>query len=135
MIVRDSDGNSVLTLGDTNVVGGYMVTADYSPAARGWSRIEVSATRVDYERNVAVRRAKDRLTLPVYIEAASETAALALRTALLAAVEVSAWQLDVYGDASTLVWYCDAADLDTELRLDSGKKLVLTFTVPAIPSS
>lgn len=135
MIVRDSEGAAVLTLGDASPVGGYMVASGYDPGRRTWSRLTVSGTHVDYERETARRRSKQTLTFPVYIEADTETAALALRAALIEAVEVQSWRLDVYGDATTLVWYCDAADLDDEERLDSGRKWLLTFAVPAIPSN
>lgn len=132
MIIRDTDLNAVLTLGDTSVVGGYMVTDGYDEGAADWDILWASSPNVDGDSEVAARRAHRRLTLPVFIEAETPGGARMLQNALLDAVEVTPWYLDPLGDMSVL-WQCNRANVEPVVRFGDGSQRVVTLSVPAAP--
>jgi hypothetical protein len=131
MIVRDPDLVTVLTLGDTAPVGGYLVTG-YDEGTRSWRRITTSSTRVDGEFDVASARGRQTITLEVFISGTSWADIRTKHRALLAAVEVTGWVLDVDGSVQ---WRCEKADSTSPtpgLGMNSLGRLV-TLNIPAQP--
>lgn len=135
MKIRDTDMNVVLTLGDNSVVDGYVAMDGFEEGQRGWRRLTVEAARVDGAYDVARARARQTITLPVYIEGADVADARAKHRALLDAVEVEQWVLDVAGDGTTAVFVCAAADEGAPVGLfEGGRKRIVTLSIPAQPA-
>lgn len=134
MIVRDAAGVEVLELGDTGLVDGYLAAAGFDEGQRSWRRTYHSAAaRVDDEFEQTKARAKQRLTLPVYIEGTSVADVRAKHRALLAAVEADSWILDPAGDGTGGYWLCDAADSEPPEIFPGGLCRLVTFSIPASP--
>lgn len=124
----------VLTLGDNAVTGGYTVMDGYDEGGRQWRRLVSEAVRVDGGYENARALAKQRITLPVYIEGSTVADARAKHRALLDAVEATQWVLDVTGDGATALWVCDAADSEAPRFSIDGLKRVVTLSIPAQPA-
>jgi hypothetical protein len=131
MIVANPAGTTVLTLGDSASVGGYLVTA-YDEGSRSWRRVTTSSPRVDGEFDVASALGRTTLTLEVFISGTSWADIRTKHRALLAAVEVTGWILNVDG---SVLWRCEKADSASPtpgLGMNSDGRLV-TLTIPAQP--
>jgi hypothetical protein len=131
VIIADPESVTVLTLGDDESVGGYVVTA-YDEGTRSWRRITTSSPRVDGEFDVASALGRTTLTLEVFISGTSWADIRTKHRALLAAVEVTGWILDVDG---SVLWRCEKADSTSPtpgLGMNSDGRLV-TLTIPAQP--
>lgn len=133
MIVRDAALATVLTLGDSLLsTDGYLVT-NYDEGSRAWRRITTSAPRVDGEFDVAAARGRAVLTLEVFIAGESWAEVRTRHRALLDAVEVQGWVLDVDG---SVLWRCEVADSTSPtpgLGMNSPGRVV-TLTIPAQPT-
>lgn len=105
MIVKDSSGTTVLTLGDTGVVGGYLVT-NYEEGDRISDSQDVSGRFVDDDFEMHSRLKGIRLAVDVYIEGSDWADVKAKRDALLAAVEARRWQLVI----GSVTWKCRRAN-------------------------
>lgn len=131
MIVRDADGAAVLTLGDTAIVGGYLVTG-YDEGQRRWRRTTTSSTRVDGEFDVASALGRALLTVEVFIEGDDWATIRTRHRALLDAVEVTRWVLDVDGSVQ---WLCERADSSSPIpgRALNAEGRFVTLSIPAQP--
>lgn len=105
MIVKDSAGTTVLTLGDTGLVGGYLVT-NYEEGDRIVDSQDVSSRFVDDDFEMHSRIKGIRLTVDIYIEGTNWADVKTKRDALLAAVEARRWQLTV----GSVTWSCRRAN-------------------------
>lgn len=133
MIIRDSAGVEVLELGDNAFVGGYLAK-DYDEGDRTHRRVTTEAARVNSAFDVAVSLNRARLTLTVEIEGASHAEIRSRRNALLAAVEVMDWILDV-GDG--ISWRCGVADSRSPRYKNAPATLSreVVLTIPAHPAT
>ena len=135
MIIRTAALASVLTLGDNALVGGYCVTRGYSEPPRTHRRLVNEAPRVDGGYEHARSLSKERITLPVLIVGSSIADARAKHHALLDAVEVDQWVLDVLGDSTTVLWVCDAADTEPAQLFSQGLQRLVTLSIPVQPAA
>jgi len=127
MIVKNPAGTTVLTIGDNTVVGGYFATV-YQESERTFRRTVVTSPVVDDEFETQAVLAGKTLTIEVYIEGTNWAQVTTRRNALIAAVEVTGWQLTVGG----VTWICRKADSTSPIPprgIDSDYRIV-TLTVP-----
>lgn len=127
MIVKNPAGATVLTIGDNSVVGGYLGTV-YQESERTFRRTVVTSPVVDDEFETQAVLAGRTLTVQVYIEGTNWAQVSTRRSALLAAVEVTGWQLTV----GSVTWICRKADSTSPIPpqgIDSTWRTV-TLTIP-----
>lgn len=127
MIVKNPAGTTVLTLGDTAVVGGYLATL-YDESDRTFRRVTVSNPVVDGDAETQAVLNGQTVTVQVYIEGTSWADATAKRAALIAAVEVHHWQLTV----GSVTWVCRKADSASPIPPGGTASTwrVVTLTIP-----
>jgi hypothetical protein len=130
--IRDTVLAELMEIGDTLPVDGYTLT-DYQANQRSHRRTVTSAPRVDFDFEVSRSRQSHRLTVVVYMEDTTPALGKAKEDDLLALVEADQWVLDVYGDSTTEVWLCDAADSEHVLY-NRGAQREVTLTIPARPA-
>ncbi len=107
MKVLNPDGVTVeVEMGDERPVGGYLVTS-YDEGSRTWRRQSTASPYVDGEFETAAALAGRVVTVSVFIQAANWAAVSVLHEALLDAVEVSGWWLEVNAGKT---WLCRVAD-------------------------
>lgn len=131
MIARNAAGVTQVTAPNNAVTGGYSTT-DYQESGSAFRRSLVEADNVDGEYEVSRSATNRRLTWQVLVTGSSVAEARSRHTALLDAVQSGTWLLDVFGDATTLVWTCDAADEEPPRIFPDGSRLV-TLSIPAKP--
>jgi hypothetical protein len=105
MIVKDAAGTTVLTLGDTALVSGYLGTL-YQEGDAQYNRTNITSLFVNGDFEVIASLGGRILTLDVFIEGTDWADATAKHTALLNAVQVRRWKLTV----GSVTWTCRAAD-------------------------
>lgn len=131
MIARSAAGVAQVTAPQDALTGGYSTT-DYQESGSAFSRSTVEADNVDGEYEVERHATNRRLTWQVLVTGSTPAVARARHTALLDAVQSGTWLLDVFGDGTSLVWTCDAADEEPPRIFIDGSRLV-TLSIPAKP--
>lgn len=129
MIVKSPAGATVVTLGDTDVVNGYLATF-YDDADDQMKRIRAESTYVGGDFEVVSAPGPKTVAVKVYIEGADWAGVTTKWAALREAVRVPDWQLTV----GTVTWTCNPADINApipELGIDSNYREV-TLTIPVI---
>lgn len=131
-VIRDSSLSAVLTLGDAAIVGGYVIT-DYDEGRRRHKRLTTSAPRVESQFDVASELDRVLLNLEVFIEGDDWSTIRTRHRALLAAVEVADWVLDM-GDG--VAWRCAKADSTSPIpgRALEAEGRFVTLEIPAHPT-
>jgi hypothetical protein len=127
MIVKSPAGVTVVTIGDTAVVGGYLGTV-YQEGERAWRRIVHTSPVVDGDFETQAVLAGRTLTVEVYIEGSDWAQVSTRRATLLAAVEIPRWQLTV----GTVTWICRPADSLSPIPPQGNASTwrVVTLTIP-----
>lgn len=132
MWIRDADGGEVLELGDDEFVGGYAVK-DFDDSSRKHKRITTDAPRVDSEYDESASLRRMNLRLVVEVQGSTQAELRARRGALLAAVEVPVWILDVDG---TIQYQCAVSDSESPRYANpAALSREVTLTIPAHPSA
>ena len=132
MIVADSTGATVLTLGDHDLVGGYLVTL-FEQGDRTFDEQTASSPFVHGEFAVSRRLVGATLTLSVLIEGTDWDDVCAKREALLDAVEAPRWLLR---PSPSVTWACRTASSSSPLPPNGADcdYREVTLTIPAAPS-
>jgi hypothetical protein len=129
MIVRDPDGVEVLEIGDEEISADGYVAEVYDEGERTWKRITADSPFVHGDFEVISSLAGRTLTLSVVATGSSWATITSRVDALLDAVEVPGWQLEVGG----VTWVCRPADSRaplTEVGMNgNGRRVTLTFPV------
>jgi hypothetical protein len=126
--VLDPAGAEVLVLGDNSIEGGYLVEV-YDEGERTYRRVTTDSPFVHGSFEVAAALAGRTLTVVVLVTGPDWATISARTEALLEAVEVPKWRLEVAGKT----WVCEVADSSAPvppLGTNSSWRRV-TLTIPA----
>lgn len=128
MRVLDPAGAEVLVLGDNSIEGGYLVEV-YDEGERMYRRVTTDSPFVHGSFEVAAALAGRTLTVVVLVTGPDWSTISARVDALLDAVEVDQWRLEV----GAVTWFCKVADSSAPippLGTNSAWRRV-TLTIPA----
>jgi hypothetical protein len=128
VIINNPAGTQVLELGDNGLVSGYVVSV-YDEADRTWRRITTDSPFVHDVFPITETLDGRTLTLSVVVTG-PDWATISTRVdALLDAVEVPGWQLEVGG----VTWVCRPADSSAPMPARGTnadfRRVTLTFPV------
>lgn len=127
MRILDAAGAEVLVIGDNAPVGGYVVDV-YDEGERSWRRITTDSPFVHGDFEVSAALDGRSIIVSVVVTGPDWATITGRVAALLDAVEVPGWQLEVGGKT----WVCRPADSAAPvppMGMNSGYRRV-TLTIP-----